>query len=61
MAAAVEGVQDVAAVGVPNAGGGPENLAIFCVYSGTASVSDLRASFSAAIKQRLNPLFKVRV
>mmetsp|Transcript_42051 Transcript_42051/g.109007 ORF Transcript_42051/g.109007 Transcript_42051/m.109007 type:complete len:655 (+) Transcript_42051:796-2760(+) len=59
VAAAVEGVQDVAAVGVPNAGGGPENLAIFCVYSGTASVSDLRASFSAAIKQRLNPLFKV--
>eukprot|EP00193_Tetraselmis_chui_P015357 CAMPEP_0177772580 /NCGR_PEP_ID=MMETSP0491_2-20121128/12322_1 /TAXON_ID=63592 /ORGANISM="Tetraselmis chuii, Strain PLY429" /LENGTH=718 /DNA_ID=CAMNT_0019290447 /DNA_START=601 /DNA_END=2758 /DNA_ORIENTATION=+ len=59
MAAGVEGVLDVAAVGVSGTGGGPEKLVVFCVRNGTTSADELRTVFSEALKQRLNPLFKV--
>ena len=71
----VPAVHEVAAVGVPTPGGGPERLVLFVVLeegaakagmtSGGAAGSDadavkaLRAACQAAIRGQLNPLFKV--
>ncbi len=61
MACGVNGVHELAAVGVPPTGGGPESLVVFSVLSGDnrPSEENLKALFTKALKDRLNPLFKV--
>eukprot|EP00884_Botryococcus_braunii_P002914 jgi/Botrbrau1/12623/Bobra.0169s0150.1 len=56
----VEEVREVAAVGVPSPGGGPDRLVLFVVPTGPeADPLKLRASCQQAIRAHLNPLFKV--
>ncbi len=53
---------EVAAVGVPSPGGGPEQLHLFVVpkaASGGADEAALKQQCQAAIRGQLNPLFKV--
>lgn len=50
-------VQDAAAIAVPPPGGGPSQLVIFAVAS--APEGELRARMQHAIRQHLNPLFKI--
>jgi len=63
--ACVEGVPDVqeaAAVGVPSPGGGPEQLLLFLVPrspGAASSTKNIKAQCQAAIRAKLNPLFKV--
>ena len=59
-------ISEVAAVGVPAPGGGPEQLVLFLVLhqGGAASSSgaqeqDLKAACQRAIRSQLNPLFKL--
>ncbi len=67
---AVPAVHEVAAVGVPTPGGGPERLVLFVVLeegatstgaagSDAEAVKALQAACQAAIRGQLNPLFKV--
>jgi acetyl-CoA synthetase len=53
-----EGVAETAAVAVPPPGGGPERLVVFAVFEAGAD-RDLTAEFKAAIREDLNPLFRV--
>ena len=57
----LEGVQETAAIAVPPAGGGPDQLVIFAVTEpGTALDSTkTKESMQDAIKGRLNPLFRI--
>ena len=61
MASGMPGVHEVAAVGVSASGGGPEALVLCCVLSGgkRGGGDDLKFLFTKALKERLNPLFKV--
>ncbi|KAI5081101.1 hypothetical protein GOP47_0004284 [Adiantum capillus-veneris] len=55
-------VLETAAIGVPEAGGGPEQLLIVVVLkesSDAVSNELLKQKFNATIQQKLNPLFKV--
>jgi len=66
-AAVMAGVPDVAeaaAVGVARPGGGPERLVLHVVLrpaaaAGGAAPAELLRACQAAVRQRLNPLFKV--
>jgi len=69
-ARSVPAVHEVAAVGVPTPGGGPERLVLFVVLeegatstgaagSDAEAVKALQAACQAAIRGQLNPLFKV--
>jgi acetyl-CoA synthetase len=57
----VEGVLETAAIAVPPAGGGPDRLVVYAVVERGASLdeADLLPRMQAAIRARLNPLFKV--
>lgn len=58
----LKGVVEVAAVGVPPPEGGPELLYLFAVLTGEAKalpIDQVRLAFQLAIKEHLNPLFKV--
>ena len=57
----VEGVAECAAVSVSPAGGGPERLVVFVAASQDAELDtgQLRDLMQAAIRTKLNPLFKV--
>jgi len=57
----VEGVAECAAVSVPPADGGPEHLVVFVVASQGAELDTDRTRdlMQAAIRTKLNPLFKV--
>lgn len=67
----VPGVLEAAAVGVPEPGGGPERLFVFLVMKPGSECSSgpddgkrwagLREACQAAVRKRLNPLFKVCV
>lgn len=59
--AAHRNVLETAAIGVPPAGGGPEQLLIVVVFQGSCDTTteELKRNFNAAIQQKLNPLFKV--
>lgn len=65
--ACVEGTSEVmeaAAVGVPSPGGGPDKLVLFLVLQpgspgGAADTQALRKRCQAAIRERLNPLFRL--
>lgn len=50
---------DAAAVGIPTPGGGPELLHLFVVPKEAGHDAALLAAAQAAIRQHLNPLFKV--
>ncbi len=60
----VDAVQEAAAVGVPTPGGGPERLWLFVVLAKSSSTStaqlctQLLAACNAAIRAKLNPLFR---
>lgn len=57
----VSGVGDVAAVGVPEPGGGPDRLVVFVVSAADLRVEagSLREAIQDELKRRMNPLFKV--
>ena len=48
---------ETAAVAVPMAGGGADQLVVFAVMNGAAG--DLQKELQDRIKQRLNPLFRI--
>ncbi|KAK7281689.1 hypothetical protein RIF29_09886 [Crotalaria pallida] len=54
-------ILELAAIGVPPSGGGPEQLVVAVVFrhSDTADLQQLRMSFNSALQKKLNPLFKV--
>ncbi|XP_054805647.1 probable acyl-activating enzyme 17, peroxisomal [Prosopis cineraria] len=56
-------ILETAAIGVPPAGGGPEQLVIAVVFKNSNNPSPdlhlLRLSFNSALQKTLNPLFKV--
>lgn len=60
----VPGVAEVAAVGVPRPGGGPERLVLHVVLKAgargdAANPKALLRACQAAVRTRLNPLFRV--
>jgi acetyl-CoA synthetase len=57
----VDGVTETAAIAVAPEGGGPSRLVIYAVpaISGEADLQRWQAEMQAAIRSRLNPLFKV--
>jgi acetyl-CoA synthetase len=57
----IAGISECAAVSVPRTGGGPEHLVVFVVATPGAALDmgDLRGVMRKAIRERLNPLFKV--
>jgi len=57
----IEGVKETAAIAVEPKGGGPSRLVIYAVLQEGMQThqDDLQKSFQKAIKQQLNPLFKV--
>ena len=56
----VSSIIEAAAVGVPPAGGGPEQLVLFLVPRGKRESTDsVKRQCQAAIRSKLNPLFKV--
>jgi acetyl-CoA synthetase len=61
VAGAVAGVVEVAAVGVPPVGGGPDRLVVFVVAAdgSAADVATLSDEVRQAVRSRLNPLFRV--
>lgn len=60
----VPAVAQAAAIAVPPEGNGPEELHLFVVASDARRMygesSDLRQQCQQAVRQRLNPLFKVK-
>lgn len=58
-------VLETAAIGVPPAVGGPEQLVLAVVFKNadnqTADLNQLRTSFNSAVQKKLNPLFKVLI
>ena len=58
----VPDIQEAAAVGVSSPGGGPEQLVLFLVPRDNAAAGSnpkIKALCQAAIRAKLNPLFKV--
>jgi acetyl-CoA synthetase len=57
----IAGVSECAAVSVPQAGGGPEQLVVYVVASPGAvlDMDELRGVMQRHIREKLNPLFKV--
>ena len=57
----VAGVQETAAIAVPPTGGGPDRLIIYMVSEtgGRVDPGEIRPAMQEAIKQRLNPLFRI--
>jgi acetyl-CoA synthetase len=56
----VSSIIEAAAVGVPAPGGGPEQLVLFLVPRGKRESTDsVKRQCQAAIRSKLNPLFKV--
>ncbi|KAH0435524.1 hypothetical protein IEQ34_026605 [Dendrobium chrysotoxum] len=60
-----EEILETAAIGVPPAGGGPEQLFVAVVFkvdnSSEENLDRLKVSFNSALQKKLNPLFKVSV
>ncbi|MGI9647561.1 MAG: AMP-binding protein, partial [Acidimicrobiia bacterium] len=59
VAADLEGVREAAAIAVPLQGGGPSKLIVYVVGEQGADLTDVKDEMTAAIRGRLNPLFKV--
>ena len=56
----VPSIMEAAAVGIPAPGGGPEQLVLFLVPKGKREDAALvKRQCQAAIRSKLNPLFKV--
>lgn len=57
-----ENILETAAIGVPPAEGGPEQLIIAAVLKEPVPDMDkLRIAFNSAVQKRLNPLFRVPI
>ena len=56
---AVSGIQEVAAIAVPPPDGGPSQLVIYAVLLPGADTGSLHASLQSAIREHLNPLFRI--
>ncbi|MDH3606000.1 MAG: AMP-binding protein [Acidimicrobiia bacterium] len=59
VAATVDGVRESAAIAIPLQGGGPSKLIIYTVVEPDADLETIDESISSAIRDQLNPLFKV--
>ena len=55
----VSGIQEVAAIAVPPPDGGPSQLVIYAVLLPGAETDSLHASLQSAIREHLNPLFRI--
>ena len=55
----VSGIQEVAAIAVPPPDGGPSQLVIYAVLLPGTDTSSLHASLQLAIREHLNPLFRI--
>ena len=55
----VSGIQEVAAIAVPPPDGGPSQLVIYAVLLPGADTDSLHASLQSAIREHLNPLFRI--
>ena len=55
----VSGIQEVAAIAVPPPDGGPSQLVIYAVLLPGADTGSLHASLQSAIREHLNPLFRI--
>ena len=55
----VSGIQEVAAIAVPPPDGGPSQLVIYAVLLPEADTGSLTASLQSAIREHLNPLFRI--
>ena len=56
---AVSGIQEVAAIAVSPPDGGPSQLVIYAVLLPGADTGSLQASLQSAIREHLNPLFRI--
>ncbi len=56
---AVNGIQEVAAIALPPPDGGPSQLVIYAVLLPGADTGSLHASLQSAIREHLNPLFRI--
>ena len=56
---AVSGIQEVAAIAVSPPDGGPSQLIIYPVLLPGADTSSLHASLQSAVREHLNPLFRI--
>ena len=56
---AVNGIREVAAIAVPPPDGGPSQLVIYAVLVPEADTGSLHASLRSAIREHLNPLFRI--
>jgi acetyl-CoA synthetase len=59
VAVEIEGVREAAAIAVPLQGGGPSKLIVYVVGEEGADLTDVKDDMTNAIRDRLNPLFKV--
>ena len=59
---AVSNILEAAAVAVPEAGGGPDKLIMFVVpsASGIVDVREVQQRCQQAIRENINPLFKLQ-
>lgn len=57
----VDGIQETAAIAVSPPGGGPSQLVIYTIFAKDAAMEKetIKAAFQTAIRQHLNPLFKI--
>ena len=56
---AVNGIREVAAIAVSPPDGGPSQLVIYAVLLPETDTTSLTASLQAAIREHLNPLFRI--
>lgn len=59
VAIGLDGVREAAAIAVPVQGGGPSKLIVYVVGEDGADLADIKGRMTAAIRDHLNPLFKV--
>lgn len=57
--AEVDHIVEIAAIAVMPAGGGPSQLVLYTVADAEVDVAALQATMQSAIRQHLNPLFKI--
>ncbi len=55
----VDGIRETAAVAVSPKDGGPSRLVIYVVPLGAISIPEIHTALQAALRQRLNPLFRI--
>jgi acetyl-CoA synthetase len=53
-------IQDIAAIGIAPSAGGPEELYLVCQLNYTVEISEFTKKLQSIIKEKLNPLFKIK-